>query len=215
MAYKYDYDIKKGSAQLFKNPIFEFLSRTNPTITLFTYVPLIAILLYFGFKANIVASPIRAILIYLSGIVIWSLVEYLMHRFVFHFINENPTIQKMHQMVHGVHHEYPRDKERLFLPPIPGLTIAFILFMVMYGISSLFFGEGLYALFFFPGLVNGYLIYSFTHYSIHVFNPPKPFKYIWKHHSLHHYQFQDKAFGVSSPLWDYIFGTMPPRASRK
>lgn len=214
MAFKYDYEVKKGTGQLFKNPIVEKLSRTNPTITLFTYVPLIAILLYFGYLYNPTISAWKGAGLYFIGIASWTLIEYLMHRFVFHFINDMKIVQKFHKLVHGIHHEYPRDKERLFLPPIPGLTIAAVLFGIWYLLFSIT-GNGWLALFFFPGLINGYLLYSFTHYSIHVFNPPKSIRYIWKHHSLHHYQFHDKAFGVSSPLWDYVFGTMPPRESRK
>ena len=56
----------------------------------------------------------------------------------------------------------------------------------------------------------GYLLYSFVHRATHVAKPPKNFKYIWKHHSLHHFKYPDKAFGVSTTFWDRVFGTMPP-----
>lgn len=61
----------------------------------------------------------------------------------------------------------------------------------------------------------GYAIYLFIHYVVHARKPPKNFlKYLWTHHSLHHYVFEDRAFGVSSPLWDIIFKTMPPKIEK-
>ena len=75
---------------------------------------------------------------------------------------------------------------------------------------------GNYAFAFFPGFVVGYLGYVFTHFAIHKFRKPKNFLgYVWDHHNLHHFKHDDKAFGVSSPLWDYVFGTMPPKRSAK
>ena len=75
---------------------------------------------------------------------------------------------------------------------------------------------GNYAFAFFPGFLNGYLFYVYTHWAIHKFRKPKNrFGYIWDHHNLHHFKYSDKAFGVSTPLWDHIFGTMPPRKERK
>jgi sterol desaturase/sphingolipid hydroxylase (fatty acid hydroxylase superfamily) len=75
------------------------------------------------------------------------------------------------------------------------------------------FDLGVYTWAFFPGFFLGYLLYSFLHRATHVAKPPKRFKNIWRHHSLHHYKYPDKAFGVSTSLWDRVFGTMPPRDS--
>jgi 4-hydroxysphinganine ceramide fatty acyl 2-hydroxylase len=106
--------------------------------------------------------------------------------------------------VTGIHHEYPKDPSRLFMPPLPGLIIISVI------LSILYLPMKNYAFHFMAGLVNGYLFYSFIHYSIHRFRPPKRFKRLWSHHTLHHYKYGEKAFGVSTLFWDRVFGTLPP-----
>jgi sterol desaturase/sphingolipid hydroxylase (fatty acid hydroxylase superfamily) len=105
--------------------------------------------------------------------------------------------------LHGNHHHYPRDRQRLFMPPLPSLLIAITLFLFMR------VGMGTYAFMFFPGFVLGYLLYGSMHYAIHARNPPfKWMKPLWRNHHLHHYKNEHQGFGVSSTLWDHVFGTM-------
>ena len=62
---------------------------------------------------------------------------------------------------------------------------------------------------FFPGFLLGYLMYGSMHFAIHAWNPPfKWMKPLWRNHHLHHYKQQEKGFGVSTTLWDRVFGTM-------
>ena len=195
----------RGSARLFQNPVLEALTRTNPYITFFTYVPPLVALFYVG-VAYFDIPVLQALSISIAAIFIWTLVEYLMHRYVYHFINENKYVQKFHYYSHGVHHHYPKDEARLFLPPVPGLVVAALFFGVFYLLM------GHYAFAFFPGFLMGYLVYVYTHWAIHRFKKPRnKWGYIWDHHNLHHFKHPDKAFGVSTPFWDHIFNTMPPR----
>jgi len=199
-------DIKNdGQGTLFHNPYLESLTKTSPAITLSVYIPIIVLLLYYGFVNNVVSSITTVFLIFLGAILFWTFFEYVMHRYIFHFMTDSPWIQKMHYLIHGVHHEYPRDKERLFMPPLPALLIISVLFLTFYIIMRQF------VFIFLPGFLTGYLLYAFIHYATHSRHYPKFLKPIVRHHSLHHYKYPDKAFGVSSPLWDYIFGTMPPK----
>ena len=126
-----------------------------------------------------------------------------MHRFVFHFVSDHPSLRKIIYLLHGNHHEYPRDKQRLFMPPVPSLILASLIF----GVQYLLIG---YAAFpFFPGFLLGYLVYGSLHYAIHAWNPPFRFmKPLWRNHHLHHYKSEEKGFGVSSSLWDRVFGTL-------
>ncbi|HKJ44544.1 MAG TPA: sterol desaturase family protein [Balneolales bacterium] len=198
-------DIKnQGQGTLFQNPALEALTKTSPSITLSVYIPIIGLLLYVGYQEEVVMHLSSAILIFLGAVLFWTLFEYLMHRYVFHFITESELVQKLHYTIHGVHHEYPRDKERLFMPPVPALIIISVLFTVIYMVMQQ------YVYIFLPGFLTGYLLYAFIHYATHSRHYPKFLKPIVRHHSLHHYKYPDKAFGVSSPLWDYIFRSMPP-----
>jgi sterol desaturase/sphingolipid hydroxylase (fatty acid hydroxylase superfamily) len=75
---------------------------------------------------------------------------------------------------------------------------------------------GDYVFSFFSGFMIGYLTYAMIHYSMHAFRPPKGyFKWLWEYHNIHHFKHPDKAYGVSSPLWDHIFGTCPPEKTKK
>ncbi len=104
--------------------------------------------------------------------------------------------------MHGNHHEFPRDRERLFMPPVPSIILASVIFLGM------FFILHAYALLFFPGFMLGYLIYGTMHYAIHAWRPPfKWLKPVWRNHHLHHYKSDHRGFGVSSHIWDNVFRT--------
>ncbi|HTB07420.1 MAG TPA: sterol desaturase family protein [Bacteroidia bacterium] len=192
-----------GQGRVFKSPFLEMFTKTSPIIAFFTDVPLIIFFLVLGHIYFPIAIG-KAALIYVIALFSWSFSEYILHRYIFHFINEWKWSERFHYIVHGVHHEYPRDEERLFMPPLPSYIYAALFF----GIFWLILGK--YALYFMPGFINGYSIYSFTHWAIHKFQPPKGLKFLWKHHNMHHYRTNERAFGVSSTLWDHVFGTMPP-----
>ena len=92
--------------------------------------------------------------------------------------------------LHGNHHHYPRDRQRLFMPPVPSLLISSSLFGLMYRNGQLVF-------MFFPGFLLGYLMYGTMHYAIHAWNPPfKWMKPLWRNHHLHHYKNEHNGYGV-------------------
>jgi sterol desaturase/sphingolipid hydroxylase (fatty acid hydroxylase superfamily) len=203
-----DLPVNKGNGnakgELFKSPVLEALTKTSPALTLGTYVPIMVALLFVG-NYLLGLSLGKAVIWYFSGLFSWTIMEYFMHRYLYHFVDEREWTKKLHHMVHGIHHDYPRDEERLFMPPVPGIMYASIFFAMFW----VLFGK--HTFYFMPGLMNGYLMYSFTHWAIHKFQPPKLLAPLWRHHIMHHYRCPDKAFGVSSMFWDYIFGTMPPK----
>ena len=192
----------KGQAQLFRNEYLEMLTKTHPLVIWAMYTPIFAGLPYFaanrfGFDALKIGVG------FLTGILFWTFFEYIMHRFVFHWVAESERAQKIVYVLHGNHHHFPRDKERLFMPPVPSLILASIIFLIMFAIM------GNFAFVFFPGFILGYLIYGTMHYAIHAWNPPfKWMKPLWRNHHLHHYKDEHRGFGVSTTIWDRAFGTM-------
>jgi sterol desaturase/sphingolipid hydroxylase (fatty acid hydroxylase superfamily) len=139
--------------------------------------------------------------VFFAGGFFWTFFEYLMHRFVFHYVAESERARRIVYIMHGNHHHFPRDRERLFMPPVPSLIIASVLFSIQYLIL------GRYAFAFFPGFIIGYLMYGTMHYAIHAWAPPRFLKALWRNHHLHHYKDEGKGFGVSSTIWDHVFGT--------
>jgi sterol desaturase/sphingolipid hydroxylase (fatty acid hydroxylase superfamily) len=146
--------------------------------------------------------------LFFSGMVFWTLFEYLIHRFAFHFIAQGERATQFIYLIHGNHHHYPRDRERLFMPPVPSLILASTIFISMYFVAQwLGFSQGVFT--FFAGFMLGYLMYGTMHYAIHAWNPPfKWMKPLWRNHHLHHYKNEHQGFGVSTTLWDRAFGTM-------
>lgn len=192
----------KGQAQLFENPFLEMLTKTHPLLIWGMYVPILSYLIYLG-ATDHGFSTMRIIGLFLAGAFFWSLFEYVAHRFLFHWDPKTDRAKKIVYVLHGNHHHFPRDRQRLFMPPVPSLIIATTLFSIMWLIM------GSFALAFFPGFLIGYLMYGTMHYAIHAWNPPfRWMKPLWRNHHLHHYKNEHNGYGVSSTLWDHVFGTM-------
>jgi sterol desaturase/sphingolipid hydroxylase (fatty acid hydroxylase superfamily) len=185
---------------MFDNDFLEAFSRVHYTVPIIIYLPVIAYLLYLSIAAySLTALTIAGL--FLAGIAVWSLTEYLLHRFVFHFPAKSKFGKKIHFMFHGVHHDYPSDSKRLVMPPSVSIPLAVIFYFIFLAI----FGQTV-MLPFFAGFILGYLFYDITHYAIHHFNMHSKFWLAIKnHHMLHHFQDEYKGYGVSTPFWDIIF----------
>ena len=204
---KFDKIHNKGQATLFQDPILESLTKAHPLLIWGIYLPIVFSLLYYSIEYKDIEFN-RILASFGVGIVAWTLFEYLIHRFAFHFTPKTSKAAKIVYVMHGNHHQYPRDKYRLFMPPVPSLIISLTLFFLFYLIATLFkISEYTYS--YFAGFMIGYLIYGTIHYAIHAWNPPfKWMKPLWRNHHMHHYKEQEKGFGVSSTIWDHVFGTM-------
>ncbi|WP_455169085.1 sterol desaturase family protein [Aegicerativicinus sediminis] len=200
----------EGSGTIFKNPILEFLTKTHISIPLSLYTIISGCLIYYGIIEK-GFETIEMIFLFFAGMFVFTFFEYMIHRFAFHFGSHEHDHDKNHisYKLHGVHHEYPRDKMRLAMPPIMALALATFFFIVYRTLM------GDYVFGFLAGFLMGYTLYLSIHYSIHVFQVPNNFlKILWRHHAIHHYRQPNRAYGVSSPLWDHIFGTMPETKSK-
>ena len=192
----------KGQAQLFQNPVLEFFTKGHPLFIWAMYLPfIIGMPIYAGRELGFSGGKIATW--FVGAMVFWSFFEYLAHRYAFHLNPKSEGARKFVYIMHGNHHHYPRDRQRLFMPPLPSVILASALF----GIQYLILQENVYV--FFPGFILGYLMYASMHYAIHAWNPPfKWMKPLWRNHHLHHYKDEEKGFGVSSTVWDIVFGTM-------
>jgi 4-hydroxysphinganine ceramide fatty acyl 2-hydroxylase len=144
--------------------------------------------------------------VFVGGALLFTFFEYWMHRAVFHLTTKTAFQAKWVYNLHGVHHAFPKDKDRLAMPPYISLVVATFFVFVF---------EGLLGAYGFPlaaGFLVGYALYLLVHYSMHMFKPPhNVFKVLWQNHAMHHYRDPSRGFGVSSPLWDYVFATRPER----
>ena len=198
----------KGTGQLFHNKFLERLTRTPFLVPVLFYY-LVSLLCIWHAYTSPNVGLLDNIWMIPAGMVAFSFVEYLIHRFLFHFNASTEKQEKIQYSIHGIHHEFPRDKDRLVMP----IAISVILALLFYLFFKAIFGEN--GIVFFAGFMAGYSTYLVIHFAVHAMKPPQNFlKYWWRHHSLHHYASVHTAFSVSFPLWDILFGTMPSPQER-
>jgi sterol desaturase/sphingolipid hydroxylase (fatty acid hydroxylase superfamily) len=199
----------KEPIRLFKSDFLEFFTHIHPAVVAGIWAP---VALYFLARAIVrrsrSVSPLYIVLAFLVGVFVWTLVEYLLHRFVFHFRPRKAWQERLSFLFHGVHHAQPRSKTRLVMPPAVSIPLA----LAFYGLYTLVVGTVLGAPHWvaplFSGFVTGYLGYDMFHYAMHHL-PMRRGAWHWlrRNHMYHHAQTPNLRFGVSSPLWDIVFGT--------
>lgn len=197
----------QGQGRIFNNKVLELLTKAPAPVSATIYIALVVGLLYISYAKAVDPSLLTAVAVFLGAFLFWTFFEYVFHRYINHldeFFPESKIAYTIAHTIHGIHHEYPRDKERLMMPPVPGLIIVGMLYLGF----LLILGPWVYV--FMPGFMIGYLIYASVHIAVHKRKVPKILKTQYRHHALHHYKYPDKAFGVSTTFWDRIFGTMPP-----
>jgi sterol desaturase/sphingolipid hydroxylase (fatty acid hydroxylase superfamily) len=194
-----------GTKKVFENALLEKLSRTHISVPIIIFVLISAALLWYAFLFTNL-EPTFIPVLFFSGVIFWTLLEYMTHKYLFHMTPDSEIKRKLQYNMHGIHHEFPKDKDRLAMPPLLSVLLACVFFAIFYSLmNTKVFG-------FLPGMLCGYAGYLFVHYIVHAYQPPKNFfKELWINHSIHHYKDNTVVFGVSSPLWDYVFGTMPKK----
>jgi sterol desaturase/sphingolipid hydroxylase (fatty acid hydroxylase superfamily) len=195
---------KNESVRMFESDLLEAFSHVHPATPLVVFVPVVAFLLYSAVShGGLPAARLPGLLG--LGLLLWTLAEYLMHRFVFHWQPPGAWGRRLHFVVHGVHHDYPSDATRLVMPPSLSVPLAFL----FYGLFRSAFGpaDGRGA---FAGFLLGYLAYDMLHYAAHHLPMRGPvLGFLKKYHLRHHFQDDRRAYGVSSPVWDHVFRTAP------
>ena len=189
------------TVRMFKSDFMEFFSHVHPATPLLLYAPVIAYMLYLAFGQSRLSIFTVAGLFLIGGL-IWTLLEYIIHRYAFHYEPRTRLGKQLHFIVHGVHHDYPNDAKRLVMPPAVSIPLAVAFY-------ALFFGTlGRFAPAVSAGFGFGYVCYDTIHYAIHHFPMNRGvWRWLKQYHLRHHYKDDEAGFGVSSPLWDYVFRT--------
>jgi len=195
-----DAAILSASPRLFENALLDKFSRVHWSMPLFVYTPLIVLLGYLS--VTILSMPVAAGTV-LLGYAIWTLIEYFGHRYLFHYHFPGRYGERLHFLIHGVHHVHPNDPLRLVMPPLlsgPIMAIAFVVSMFLFGWPLAY-----------PvlmGFLIGYLAYDMTHFYLHHAEPKTRLGLAMRRaHMLHHFRDDTRGFGVSAPYWDLVFNT--------
>ncbi|KAK3786484.1 hypothetical protein RRG08_058540 [Elysia crispata] len=146
-------------------------------------------------------------LLLVLGVLFWTLLEYIIHRWLFHLKPpaSSQFLIRLHFLFHGQHHKSPMDPMRLVFPPVPASMFG----VAFYLLTKLIFPTGM-AHAVFAGIIAGYVIYDLTHYYVHHGGTPSIayFRRLKAYHTLHHYKHQNLGFGISSKMWDFPFCTL-------
>lgn len=152
-------------------------------------------------------APLETALLLGGGLLAWSPLEYVMHRFFFHVAPFPP--RRVHP--HTGHHGAPDDRGRILTPLWLALPIA----ALIWGLARPALGSWERASLAMAGLFVGYMAYEVLHYAIHTAARPGPLLLRWRaYHFHHHFQDERRAYGVTSPLWDALSFTLPRKETR-
>ena len=168
-----------------------------------------AVALCLGFASTRQHLPAWEIVLLLtSGFVSWSLIEYGLHRFIFHYHARSPLGRKIVYAAHLSHHEDPTASDRIFASLFLSAPIAASYWILVWAATSSWAA----ASWLFIGMSAGYFVYEWLHFQCHHGKSRlRILRYLRKYHLLHHYKTPELRFGVTSPLFDVVFGTFRAR----
>ncbi|PSN75031.1 Inositolphosphorylceramide-B hydroxylase [Corynespora cassiicola Philippines] len=191
------------SAPLFGN-FLEPLSKTPWWVVPTLWLPPVAYGTALGVSQLGVA---RTASFWATGLFIWTLVEYILHRCLFHLdehLPDNRVGITLHFLLHGIHHYLPMDKYRLVMPPTLFVVLATPFWKLAH---TVFYWDWYVASSVYCGGIFGYVCYDLTHYFLHHRNLPAWYRELKKYHLKHHFADYQNGFGVTSRFWDWVFGT--------
>ncbi|KAL5773884.1 hypothetical protein ACOSP7_011441 [Xanthoceras sorbifolium] len=195
--------VSKEGPRFFANGFLEFLTRTKWWVIPLVWLPVSCWLVSISLRMGL--TPPQAALTVVGGIFIWTLMEYLLHRFLFHIKTTSYFANTLHYLLHGCHHKHPMDGLRLVFPPAATAILCVPLWTMFKLLSPPSIAPAL-----FGGALLGYVTYDCTHYYLHHGKASKGYgRHLKRYHLNHHFRIQDKGFGITSSLWDRVFGTVP------
>lgn len=201
------------SIRLFRSDALEALTHVHPVVVVVVWAPVIAWYTASSWRDRPESmSPGALVFAHALGLLVWTLVEYLLHRFVFHFAPHDPPawLRRLLFLFHGIHHVQPWDKTRLVMPPAASIPLALGFWAAFQVVFTDALGAPAWCDPVFAGFLAGYLAYDLLHYAVHHLRlPGAALRWLKRHHLQHHHVTPDERFGVSSPLWDLVFRTLP------
>mmetsp|Transcript_19646 Transcript_19646/g.33015 ORF Transcript_19646/g.33015 Transcript_19646/m.33015 type:complete len:283 (-) Transcript_19646:493-1341(-) len=202
-------DLGRDPLRFFNNPVLEFFSRNH-----WWTIPLVWLPVAFAFISSSLVQyqtpHLTALKLTAFGVLVWSFAEYMLHRFLFHTIPASYWGITLHFVLHGCHHKRPMDRLRLVFPPAAALPLVCLITLLL----NVLLPQDVFQ-YVTGGTLIGYVAYDMSHYYFHhgrnhqgtIIGQMK------SRHMSHHYKDHSVSFGISSPLWDHVFGTYPSSLS--
>jgi sterol desaturase/sphingolipid hydroxylase (fatty acid hydroxylase superfamily) len=195
--------------RLFKSNFLEYFTHITPKTVIIFWLSVVVLLI--GYSVMTFPSSVFPTFIplgFFAGLFLWTLAEYMLHRFLFHHKPTSPRQERIFFLFHGIHHVQPQVKTRLVMPFPVSIPLASVFFGLFYLILGVLFKAPQWVAPLMAGFLIGYLAYDLTHYATHHFPMRSGYaKFIKRYHMQHHYKDPYTRFGVSSPIWDWVFRT--------
>lgn len=189
---------------MFESRLLDRFTRVHPVVPVLIYAPVVIALFVTAVRRDGWWDTAGLLLV---GYLVWTLFEYWLHRLVFHFEPEQGFGARLHWMIHGVHHDHPNDPMRLVMPPAASVPLAVLVIAAMWEVAGSVHAPAVAS-----GFLAGYLVYDEMHYALHHHVPKSRLgKRLRELHMRHHFQDDERGFGISAPYWDRVFGTYPNR----
>lgn len=203
----------KESARLFGPSFLEAFTRTNWYVVPIFWTPITLFLVYLSLlqftdnsilAGDVLQFPLaldrlptpsisacyKTTACFLLGNFIWTLLEYGMHRFLFHvdyYLPDRNWALTLHFLLHGVHHYLPMDRLRLVMPPL----LFFVLETPFTKLAHFLFPKAIA-----NGIISGafafYIFYDCCHYALHHTRLPHYLAELKRYHLAHHYKSKSK-----------------------
>jgi sterol desaturase/sphingolipid hydroxylase (fatty acid hydroxylase superfamily) len=188
--------------RLFRNDLLERLTLVSPPAFALTWAVFLAFALYASW--GVTSLPVSIMLV-LLGVLIWTLFEYAMHRFIFHMKLTSAFGRWLIFLTHGNHHAAPGDRYRNIMPPIVSVIVSGAIWLAFWMLlgptgSVLYLGFGI-----------GYVVYDAIHFACHQLPMRSPvLRQLRRHHIRHHHAKQEGNYAITAIFWDRLFGTDIP-----
>lgn len=198
--------VRHASGRMFDHPFLEACSKIHPIVPLAFYGPLVTGLLGWALWSEVSDGP-RVVSWGAVGVAIWTVLEYVLHRFVFHHQGRTAFAKRFHAIIHGYHHRFPDDGYRLVMPLGASIPMALVVAGALWPL-----GEPGATVPVFCGIVSGYLFYDYLHFSVHALPPRTRWgRAIRAHHLSHHFADPTTNFGLTQRFVDRMAGTLRRR----
>ncbi|KAL9266564.1 Dihydroceramide fatty acyl 2-hydroxylase FAH1-like protein [Drosera capensis] len=200
--------VSKTGPRYFANDYAELMTCTKWWMIPLIWLPVVYWFISLAIQRGL-PLPLLALAI-VSGVYVWSFVEYIFHRYVFHMKTTSYWGNTIHYFIHGFHHKHPMDSLRLVYPPALTALICIPMWSSVKLIATPAAAPAL-----FGGGLLGYVMYDLTHYYLHHGQAySESSKKLKKYHMNHHFREQTMGYGVTSTFWDHVFRTFPrPKGS--
>jgi sterol desaturase/sphingolipid hydroxylase (fatty acid hydroxylase superfamily) len=202
---KYD-AVPRQRLRLFESDLLERTTTISPRAFACIWLPILAGTLWFAWGKATVQDALG---LWIAGLLGWTLFEYAMHRFLFHWKAKSSILRSVVFVTHGNHHVDPSDPHRNMMPPIISVPVSAAVWAV------LLLAIGPAGTFAFLGFAIGYVSYDIAHYACHQLPMRRGvLRHLRRHHIRHHHARVEGNYAITAIMWDWVFRTRIPAKGR-